>query len=116
MFAPNGRQASAMRGARLFLSDLIGNSDAASTNPSASKGRFEVVAVAKHKSMFLSEKNAAGELIDYAAAVSGSLRLVPNDEALPLSLDYASDDRRRSAEPWKPGPNKPAEQHTPPSN
>jgi hypothetical protein len=47
-------------------------------------------AVAKHKSMFFSEKNATGEWIDYAAAVSGGLRLVPGDNALTsLSLDYA---------------------------
>jgi hypothetical protein len=36
------------------------------------------------------EKNSAGELIDYVAAVSGGLRLVPNEKALTsLSLDYA---------------------------
>ncbi len=54
------------------------------------------LAVANHKSMFFSQKNAAGELIDYVAAVSGGLRLVPNDKALAsLSLDYARmlDDR-----------------------
>lgn len=52
--------------------------------------RALALAVAKHKSMFFSEKNAAGELIDYVAAVSGGLRLVPSDEALAsLSLDYA---------------------------
>jgi hypothetical protein len=52
--------------------------------------RALALAVARHKSMFFSEKNAAGELIDYVAAVSGRLRLVPNDTALAsLSRDYA---------------------------
>lgn len=47
-------------------------------------------AVAKHKSMFFSEKNVAGALIDYVTAVSGGLRLVPGDNALTsLSVDYA---------------------------
>ena len=40
--------------------------------------------------MFFPEKNAAGELIDYVAAISGGLRLVPSERALTgLSLDYA---------------------------
>ena len=52
--------------------------------------RALALAVAKHKSMFFSEKNVAGEWIDYVAAVSGGLRLVPGDKALThLSLDYA---------------------------
>lgn len=47
-------------------------------------------AVAKHKSMFFSEKNSAGEVIDYVTAVTGGLRLVPDAQALTsLSLDYA---------------------------
>lgn len=47
------------------------------------------LAVAKHKSMFFSEKDSAGTVIDYVAAVSGNLRLVPGDEAFTsLSLDY----------------------------
>ena len=47
------------------------------------------IAVAEHKSVFFFEKNAAGELIDYLAAVSGGLRLVPGGKALDsLSLDY----------------------------
>ena len=51
---------------------------------------------AKHKSMFFSEKNAVGELIDYVAAVSGGLRLVPGDKVLTnLSLDENA--RRRAA-------------------
>lgn len=52
-------------------------------------GRSLVLAVAKHKSMFFSEKDSAGTVINYVAAVSGNLRLVPGDEALTsLSLDY----------------------------
>ena len=52
--------------------------------------RALALAVARHKSMFFSEKTAAGELIDYVAAVSGALQLVPSDMALAsLSLDYS---------------------------
>lgn len=52
--------------------------------------RALALAVANHKSIFFSEKNVAGEWIDYVAAVSGGLRLVPGDHALTsLSLDYA---------------------------
>lgn len=51
--------------------------------------RVLALAFAKHKSMFLSEKDSAGTVIDYAVARSG-LRLVPGDTALTsLSLDYA---------------------------
>lgn len=47
-------------------------------------------AVARHKSMFFSEKDVSGAMIDYGAAVSGGLQLVPSDEALAsLSRDYA---------------------------
>jgi len=46
-------------------------------------------AVADHKSIFFAEKNPRGEIIDYHAAVSGGLRLVPNDGALAkLANDY----------------------------
>jgi hypothetical protein len=52
--------------------------------------RTLALAVAKHKSMFFSEKDSAGAPIDYVAAVSGGLQLVPGDKALTsLSLDYA---------------------------
>lgn len=64
--------------------DRAGMADAAVAD------RALALAVAKHKSMFFSEKNSAGALIDYVAAVSGGLRLVPGDKALTsLSLDYA---------------------------
>ncbi|MDM0057469.1 nucleotidyl transferase AbiEii/AbiGii toxin family protein [Variovorax fucosicus] len=46
-------------------------------------------AVADHKSVFFSEKNLDGGLIDYYAAVAGGLRLVPDDGALAkLAADY----------------------------
>jgi hypothetical protein len=46
-------------------------------------------AVANHKTMFFSEKNAGGEIIDYFASVKGGLCLVPDDErALEIKDDY----------------------------
>lgn len=46
-------------------------------------------AVADHKSIFFVEKSPHGELIDYHAAVSGGLRLVPDNAALAtLASDY----------------------------
>ncbi len=46
-------------------------------------------AVADHKSIFFAEKSPDGEPIDYHAAVSGGLRLVPDDGALAkLASDY----------------------------
>jgi hypothetical protein len=46
-------------------------------------------AVADHKSMFFAEKSPQGDVIDYHAAVSGELRLVPDDDALAkLAADY----------------------------
>lgn len=46
-------------------------------------------AVARHKSAFFAEKDAAGNQIDYHAAVSGGLHLVPVDEArVSLAQDY----------------------------
>jgi hypothetical protein len=39
--------------------------------------------------MFFAEKNPQGEVIDYHAAVSGGLQLVPDDDALGrLATDY----------------------------
>jgi hypothetical protein len=70
--------------------DRAGMADAAIAD------RALALAVAKHKSMFFSEKDSAGTLIDYVASVSGGLRLVPGKKALTsLSLDYARmlDDR-----------------------
>ncbi len=46
-------------------------------------------AVADHKRIFFAEKNLNGDLIDYHAAVSGKLRLVPDGAALvKLATDY----------------------------
>jgi hypothetical protein len=46
-------------------------------------------AVADHKSMFFSENDANGKPIDYHAAVSGGLQLVPSNGALKaLAEDY----------------------------
>lgn len=46
-------------------------------------------AVAKHKGIFFAEKFPGGEPIDYGVAVSGGLRLVPDDKALSaLASDY----------------------------
>lgn len=47
-------------------------------------------AVARHKAMFFAEKAADRSSIDYIAAVSGGLRLVPAGEGLrALEEDYA---------------------------
>jgi hypothetical protein len=51
-------------------------------------------AVADHKSMFFSEKDAEGVPVDYHAAVTGALRLVPSDQA----LEMLADDYRRMVE------------------
>ena len=46
-------------------------------------------AVADHKSVFFAEKNTRGEVINYHAAVTGELQLVPDDDALAkLAADY----------------------------
>lgn len=46
-------------------------------------------AVADHKAIFFAEKDVRGEVIDYHAAVSGELRLVPEKDALDkLAVDY----------------------------
>ncbi|HEU4961224.1 MAG TPA: nucleotidyl transferase AbiEii/AbiGii toxin family protein [Sphingomonas sp.] len=46
--------------------------------------------VARHKQIFFTEKDETGATIDYAAAVTGALALVPHGEALQrLATDYA---------------------------
>jgi hypothetical protein len=56
----------------------------------AMKNRALAEAVAAHKSMFFREKDADGEPIDYHAAVTGNLQLVPEGEARDaLAEDYA---------------------------
>jgi hypothetical protein len=48
------------------------------------------LAVARHKAIFFAEKDSDGAAIDYEAAVTGALQIVPHDDALEsLSLDYA---------------------------
>lgn len=45
--------------------------------------------VAEHKSMYFAEKDAAGSWVDYFAAVSGELRLIPEGNSLQaLADDY----------------------------
>lgn len=51
-------------------------------------------AVARHKAMFFRENDAAGQVIDYLAAVSGELCLVPEGAAHTL----LADDYRRMVE------------------
>jgi hypothetical protein len=63
--------------------DVAGFADLAATDTALAK------AVANHKSIFFAEKNSEGKPIDYHAAVSGGLRLIPNDAALTkLGADY----------------------------
>ena len=46
---------------------------------------------ADHKSVFFAEKNTRGEVIDYHAAITGRLQLVPDDGSLAkLAADYQS--------------------------
>ena len=53
------------------------------------KDRAVAQAVAEHKTYFFSEKNVAGEIIDYFAATNGKLKLVPEWEARgALAEDY----------------------------
>lgn len=47
--------------------------------------------VARHKACFFSEKDAAGNIIDYQAAVDGRLKIVPESQARrALAQDYAA--------------------------
>lgn len=63
--------------------NTAGFADSAITDKALAK------AVADHKSIFFAEKSMDGEAIDYHAAVSGGLRLVPHDGALDkLAVDY----------------------------
>ena len=52
--------------------------------------RWLALSVARHKAMFFSENDATGSRIDYEAAVSGDLQLVPAGAAhAVLADDYA---------------------------
>jgi len=53
--------------------------------------RTVATAVARHKSCFFIEKDANGQVIDYVAATTGHLRIVPEGEAkAALAKDYAA--------------------------
>ena len=63
--------------------------DAAGFAEAAIADKALAQAVADHKSVFFAEKNRRGDVIDYHAAVSGGLQLVPGDDALAkLAADY----------------------------
>lgn len=63
--------------------------DAAGFADSAIKDRALAKEVADHKSTFFAEKDPEGQAIDYRAAVSGALRLIPDEDALvKLASDY----------------------------
>lgn len=65
--------------------------DAAGRVDAALRDRDLAVAVARHQTMFFVEKDAGGQRIDYEAAISGRLALVPEGEARDqLARDYAS--------------------------
>ena len=52
--------------------------------------RALALSVARHRAVLFPEKDAAGDRIDYEAAVSGGLQLVPTGSALEvLADDYA---------------------------
>ena len=77
------------RGERLsrHWHDLVRLDDAGYAR-SALADRELAIAVARHKSMFFRERDAAGDWIDYEAAVSGGLQLRPEP---PLSDTLAAD-------------------------
>lgn len=63
--------------------------DAAGFAEAAIADKALALAIASHKSVFFAEKNARGDVIDYHAAVSGGLQLVPGDDALAkLAANY----------------------------
>lgn len=64
--------------------------DEAGIAESALADRELALSVARHKAMFFSENDARGKRIDYQAAVSGSLQLIPSGAAYTvLADDYA---------------------------
>ena len=69
--------------------DLVRLDDAGFTEKSLTD-RTLALSVARHKSMFFREKDAVGSWIDYEAAVTGGLQLVPRGFAFDaLADDYA---------------------------
>ena len=64
--------------------------DEAGIAASALADRELALSVARHKAMFFSENDAHGQRIDYEAAVSGGLQLVPSGTShAVLADDYA---------------------------
>ena len=64
--------------------------DEAGIAASALADRALALSVARHKAMFFAENDAGGERVDYEAAVSGDLQLVPSGAAhAVLANDYA---------------------------
>ena len=79
------------RGERLLRHwhDLVRLDDAGVADR-ALADRALALSVARHEAMFFPEKDSAGDRIDYEAAVSGGLQLVPTGTALEaLADDYA---------------------------
>ena len=63
--------------------------DVAGYAANALKDRELARAVARHKALFFSEKDGAGNEIDYMAAISGDIQLVPEGKAREkLGADY----------------------------
>lgn len=79
------------RGERLsrHWHDLVGLDEAGIAERALEHAEL-ALSVARHKGMFFSENDVHGERIDYEAAVTGSLQLVPSGAALAaLADDYA---------------------------
>lgn len=68
--------------------------DEAGYAEAALRERDLALAVARHKTLFFAEKDAVGRPVDYEAAVTGALRLVPEGEA----QEVLADDYRRMVE------------------
>jgi hypothetical protein len=68
--------------------------DEAGIATTATEDRALADAVARHKTMFFSEKTADGAKVNYSAATAGHLQLVPSGEALIV----LADDYRRMVE------------------
>ena len=92
VFCAQGRFRGAERFARHWH-DLARLDDSGYTVRAISETEI-ALAVARHKSVFFPEKNFHGALIDYMAAVTGNLRLVPEGNASAL----LADDYRRMVE------------------
>lgn len=88
VFCAQGRFRSADRFARHWYD--LSRLDAAGHAARAIADREIASAVARHKTSFFQEKSADGSVVDYHAAISGNLRLVPEGAALELlASDYS---------------------------